>query len=237
MASTRIAKSEITIFSNADNMGCTKNKNIARVRRGSDTLFMLALYRNEDGGLQLGGNQQPDAKLLKPTELESVKAKLILDGDVIIDNLPLKLTDKHIAFELTKEMASSLGLYRIVLSVREADADYHDGYRDSTVGANLCVVVREGEEVTDPKQIDLHLAPLAKGEKGDKGDSAYDDYLKTTTDNPKKSKEEWLASFTGKTGKSAYQSYLETASDEPKMSELEWATGGWLVFAELLKRI
>ena len=74
-------------------------------------------------------------------------------------------------------------------------------------------------------------------QKGDKGDSAYDDYLKTTTDNPKKSKEEWLASHKGDTGKSAYQSYLETTSDEPKMSELEWATGGWLVFAELLKRI
>lgn len=219
-------------------MGCTKNKNIARVRRGSDTLFMLALYRNEDGGLQLGGNQQPDAKLLKPTELESVKAKLILDGDVIIDNLPLKLTDKHIAFELTKEMASSLGLYRIVLSFREADADYHDGYRDSTVGANLCVVVREGEEVTATKDtIDLHLAPLAKGEKGDKGDSAYKVYLATTTDNPKKTEEEWLASHKGDTGKSAYQHYLDTTSDEPKMSELEWATGGWLVFAELLKRI
>lgn len=216
-------------------MGCAKNKNIARVRRGSDTLFMLALYRNEGGGLQLGGNQQPDAKLLKPTELESVKAKLILDGDGrVIDNLPLKLTDKHIAFELTKEMASSLGLYRIVLSFREADDDYHDGYRDSTVGADLCVVVREGEEVTDPKQIDLHLAPLAKG---DKGDSAYDDYLKTTTDNPKKSKEEWLASFTGKTGKSAYQSYLDTTSDDPKMSEQEWATGGWLVVLEMLKKI
>lgn len=219
-------------------MGCTKNKNTARVRRGSDNLFMLALYRNEDGGLQLGGNQQPDAKLLKPTELESVKAKLILDGDGrVIDNLPLKLTDKHIAFELTKEMASSLGLYRIVLSVREADADYHDGYRDSTVGADLCVVVREGEEVTDPKQIDLHLAPLAKGEKGDKGDSAYKVYLATTTDNPKKTEEEWITSLTGNTGKSAYQSYLETTSDEPKMSQEEWATGGWLVFAELLKRI
>ena len=216
-------------------MGCEKNKNIARVRRGSDTLFMLALYRKEGGRLQLGGNQQPDTKLLKPTELESVKAKLILDGDGrVIDELPLKLTDKYIAFELTKEMAASLGVYSIVLSVREVDASYQDGYRDSTVGADLCVVVREGEEVTDPKQIDLHLAPLAKG---DKGDSAYDDYLKTTTDNPKKSKEEWLASFTGKTGKSAYQSYLDTTSDDPKMSEQEWATGGWLVVLEMLKKI
>ena len=219
-------------------MGCAKNKNIARVRRGSDTLFMLALYRKEGGGLQLGGNQQPELKLLKPTELASVKAKLILDGDGrVIDDLPLKLTDKHIVFELTKEMAASLGLYRIALAVREVDADYQDGDRDSSVSAELCEVVREGEEVTDPKQIDLHLAPLAKGEKGDKGDSAYDDYLKTTTDNPKKSKEEWLASFTGKTGKSAYQHYLDTTTDEPKMSEEEWATGGWLVFAELLKRI
>ena len=43
--------------------------------------------------------------------------------------------------------------------------------------------------------------------------------------------------MTGKTGKSAYQHYLDTTSDETKMSEREWATGGWLVFAELLKRI
>jgi len=235
VASTRIAKSEITIFSNADNMGCTKNKNIARVRRGSDTLFMLALYRNEDGGLQLGGNQQPDAKLLKPTELESVKAKLILDGNgKVIDNLPLKLTDKHIAFELTKEMAASLGLYRIALYVREADASYQDGYRDSSVATELCMVVREGEEVTNPKQIDLHLAPLAKGEKGD---SAYDVYLSTTTDNPKKSKVEWLASLKGDTGKSAYESSLATTTDDPKLSEDEWATGGWLVILEMLKKI
>ena len=99
------------------------------------------------------------------------------------------------------------------------------------------MVVREGEEVTDPKQIDLHLAPLAKGEKGDKGDSAYNVYLSTTSDNPKKTEEEWLDSLTGKTGKSAYQHYLDTTSDETKMSEREWATGGWLVFAELLKRI
>lgn len=223
---------------NEDNMGCAKNKNIARVRRGSDTLFMLALYRKEGGDLQLGGNQQPDTKLLKPTELESVKAKLILDGyGTVIDDLPLKLTDKHIAFELTKDMAASLGLYRIALAVREVDANYQDGYRDSSVATELCVVVREGEEVTDPKQIDLHLAPLAKGEKGDKGDSAYNVYLSTTSDNPKKTEEEWLDSLTGKTGKSAYQHYLDTTSDETKMSEREWATGGWLVFAELLKRI
>lgn len=220
---------------NEDNMGCTKNKNIARVRRGSDTLFMLALYRKEGGGLQLGGNQQPELKLLKPTELASVKAKLILDGDGrVIDDLPLKLTDKHIAFELTKDMAASLGLYRIALAVREVDANYQDGYRDSSVATELCVVVREGEEVTDAKQIDLHLAPLAKG---DKGDSAYDVYLSTTTDNPKKSKEEWLASHKGDTGKSAYQHYLDTTSDEPKMSEEEWATGGWLVILEMLRKI
>ena len=199
---------------------------------------MLALYRKEGGDLQLGGNQQPDTKLLKPTELESVKAKLILDGyGTVIDDLPLKLTDKHIAFELTKDMAASLGLYRIALAVREVDANYQDGYRDSSVATELCVVVREGEEVTDPKQIDLHLAPLAKGEKGDKGDSAYNVYLSTTSDNPKKTEEEWLDSLAGKTGKSAYQHYLDTTSDETKMSEREWATGGWLVFAELLKRI
>lgn len=167
----------------------------------------LALYRKEGGGLQLGGNQQPELKLLKPTELASVKAKLILDSDRrVIDDLPLKLTDKYIAFEITKEMASSLGLYRIALAVREADVDYQDGYRDSSVSAELCVVVREGEEVTDPEQIDLHLAPLAKGEKGDKGDDAYKVYLNTT-------------------------------KDDPKLSREEWATGGWLVILEMLRKI
>ena len=73
--------------------------------------------------------------------------------------------------------------------------------------------------------------------KGAKGDDGYQSYLDTTTDNPKKSRKEWLDSLKGKDGKSAYQSYLDTTSDEPKMSEQEWATGGWLVFAELLKRI
>ena len=62
-------------------------------------------------------------------------------------------------------------------------------------------------------------------------------YLETTTDNPKKSPDEFFESLKGAPGRSAYDSYLRTTKDTPKMSEEEWATGGWLVFAELLRRI
>lgn len=117
-----------------------------------------------------------------------------------------------------------------------------------------------------------------KGDKGDQGDDAYDtavnrglvstleqwveltrgvpgksvyqEYLDTTNDDPKKSKEEWLASLAGQdgksaydlaveagyegskesylaslkggTGKSAYQHYLDTTNDDPKLSVEEW---------------
>lgn len=59
--------------------------------------------------------------------------------------------------------------------------------------------------------------------KGDTGKSAYQEYLDTTSDDPKLSLEEWLASNKGETGDSAYQSYLKTTTDDPKLTEREWA--------------
>lgn len=59
--------------------------------------------------------------------------------------------------------------------------------------------------------------------KGDTGKSAYQEYLDTTSDDPKLSLEEWLASNKGETGDSAYQSYLKTTTDNPKLTEEQWA--------------
>ena len=59
--------------------------------------------------------------------------------------------------------------------------------------------------------------------KGDTGKSAYQEYLDTTSDDPKLSVEEWLASNKGETGDSAYQSYLKTTTDSPKLTEEQWA--------------
>jgi hypothetical protein len=69
------------------------------------------------------------------------------------------------------------------------------------------------------------------GVEGPTGKSAYQSYLDTTSDAPKKTEVEWLASLKGKdgtngtngtNGKSAYQSYLDTTSDSPKLSEADW---------------
>ena len=58
---------------------------------------------------------------------------------------------------------------------------------------------------------------------GRDGRDAYDEYLATTSDNPKKSKQEWLDSYKGETGDSAYKSYLKTTNDTTKMTEKQWA--------------
>lgn len=63
------------------------------------------------------------------------------------------------------------------------------------------------------------------GVPGPTGKSAYQSYLDTTADNPKKSESEWIVSLkgtNGTNGKSAYQSYLDTTSDNPKLSEADW---------------
>lgn len=68
---------------------------------------------------------------------------------------------------------------------------------------------------------DLHAFLLSLH--GRDGKDAYQHYLDTTTDNPKKSVEEWLASNKGEKGDSAYQIYLNTTDDEHKLTEKQWA--------------
>ena len=245
-------------------MGCcnkTQSKT-PKVRIGNDTIFSLVLFRRNGS---IGMSQAPEEKdVIDPRMLASIEAEIrneFGDSEAVVTNIDGKLLKLEVTKELTQRMG--LGRYRLGLKIREEDVRFTDGYRDVTLLAELCQVVSDGAEAGQANtEISVAIAQLATGKsayqhyldtttdnpkktlpewlashKGDKGDSAYDDYLKTTTDNPKKSKEEWLASFTGKTGKSAYQHYLDTTTDEPKMSEEEWATGGWLVFAELLKRI
>ena len=66
-------------------------------------------------------------------------------------------------------------------------------------------------------------AEVTQALRGAPGKSAYQEYLDTTTDNPKKSKKQWLDSLGGAPGKSAYQEYLDTTTDNPKLTEEQWA--------------
>ena len=210
---------------------CNKIKSDApRVRMGTDTIFSVVLYRHNG---EIGTSPDPNiADVIDPSPLANIEAEVLSAGRA--EAVDVRINDRLLNIELSKEITNrlGLGLYSLRLKVREVDSRFSDGYRDVTLMTDLCQVVPEGAYTGKPKEnVAVVIAQLATGK------SAYQLYLDTTTDNPKKSKEEWLASFTGKTGKSAYQSYLETTSDDPKMSEQEWSTGGWLVFAELLKRI
>ena len=179
--------------------------------------------------------------------------------------------------EQTKE--HGIGVYQVDLMYNETDPSYSDGKRLVHLSRRLCRVVKASDEtLAVPKEVTLEVAEALKGEKGDQGDdayttavnmglvstleqwveltrgvrgkSAYQEYLDTTSDDPKKSKEEWLASLAGRdgksayelavesgyegskesylaslkgdTGKSAYQHYLDTTSDNPKLSLEEW---------------
>nr|DAY24389.1 MAG TPA: hypothetical protein [Caudoviricetes sp.] len=211
-------------------MGCTNKtrSNAPRVRIGTDTIFSVALYRH-DGGIGVG--QTPDsADVVSPSELASIEAEIRNEFGVS-EGVVVKMEGKAIKLEVTKELTERMGLgqYKLRLKIREADARFADGYRDVTLLTDLCQVVSEGADVGKANaDISVAIAQLATGK------SAYQHYLETTTDNPKKSETEWLASLTGK---SAYQSYLDTTKDVPKMTEEEWASNGWLIMLETLKKL
>ena len=210
---------------------CNKIKSDApRVRMGTDTIFSVVLYRyNGEIGTIIGQHVEEE---IDPSTLVNIEAEVLSGGRA--EAVDVRINDRLLNIELSKEITNrlGLGLYSLRLKVREVDSRFSDGYRDVTLMTDLCQVVPEGAYTGKPKEnVAVVIAQLATGK------SAYQLYLDTTTDNPKKTLPEWLASLTGNTGKSAYQSYLDTTTDEPKMSEEEWATGGWLMFAELLKRI
>ena len=210
---------------------CNKTKsNAPRVRIGTDTIFSVALYRHNG---DIGASPAPNvADVIDPSTLVNIEAEVLSGGRA--EAVDVRINDRLLNIELSKEITNrlGLGLYSLRLKVREVDSRFSDGYRDVTLMTDLCQVVPEGAYTGKPKEnVAVVIAQLATGK------SAYQLYLDTTTDNPKKTLPEWLASQKGDKGDSAYDSYLATTTDNPKMSEEEWATGGWLVFAELLKRI
>nr|DAQ97815.1 MAG TPA: tail sheath protein [Caudoviricetes sp.] len=199
-------------------MGCTNKtrSNAPRVRIGTDTIFSVALYRH-DG--EIGTSPDPDvADVIDPHTLTKIDAEVLSDSG-LVEAVDVRIDGHLLTIEISQELTTrmSLGLYRLRLKVREEDARFSDGYRDVTLLADLCQVVPDGSDTGKPKaNISAVISQLASGE------SAYQIYLRTTSDNPKKSETEWVASLTGATGKSAYQIYLETTSDNPKKSETEW---------------
>ena len=214
-------------------MGCcnkTKGKTPS-VRIGTDTIFSVVLFRRNGS---LGMSQAPEEKdVIDPRMLASIEAEIrneFGESEVVATNIDGKLLKLEVTKELTQRMG--LGLYRLGLRIREADARFTDGYRDITLASELCQVVSDGAEAGQANtEISVAIAQLPTGK------SAYQHYLDTTTDTPKKTLQEWLASFKGEKGDSAYQSYLNTTTDNPKMTEEEWAAGGWLVVLEMLKKL
>ena len=214
-------------------MGCcnkTKGKTPS-VRIGTDTIFSVVLFRRNGS---LGMSQAPEEKdVIDPRMLASIEAEIrneFGESEVVATNIDGKLLKLEVTKELTQRMG--LGLYRLGLRIREADARFTDGYRDITLASELCQVVSDGAEAGQANtEISVAIAQLATGK------SAYQHYLDTTTDTPKKTLQEWLASHKGEKGESAYQSYLNTTTDNPKMTEEEWAAGGWLVVLEMLKKL
>lgn len=72
---------------------------------------------------------------------------------------------------------------------------------------------------TDAGRTPLSQSDWLAGLKGSAGKAAYQSYLDTTTDNPKKSESAWVASLTGP---SAYAAYVATTSDNPVLTQAQW---------------
>lgn len=195
---------------------CNKTKsNAPRVRIGTDTIFSVALYRHNG---DIGASPAPNVSdVIDPSTLVNIEAEVLSGGraeaaDVRIDGSLLNI---EVSKELTQRLG--LGLYSLRLKVREKDARFTDGYRDVTLLADLCQVVPDGSDTGKSKEnVSVIIAQLATGK------SAYQLYLDTTTDNPKKPLPEWLASHKGDKGDSAYDDYLKTTTDNPKKSKEEW---------------
>ena len=233
--------------------------NAPRVRIGTDTIFSIALYRH-DG--EIGTSPDPNmGDIIDPNDLASIEAEVRTEFGGT-EGVDVSIDGKLIKLEVTKEMTERLGLgdYKVRFQVRELDSRFSDGYRDVTLLSELCRVVPDGADAgLSHGNISVVIANLAEGK------SAYQHYLDTTTDTPKKSLQEWLASHKGEKGdsayqiylqttsdnpkkseeewlashkgKSAYQSYLDTTKDDPKMTEEEWASNGWLIMLETLKKL
>ena len=195
---------------------CNKIKSDApRVRMGTDTIFSVVLYRyNGEIGTIIGQHVEEE---IDPSTLVNIEVEVLSGGRA--EAVDVRINDRLLNIELSKEITNrlGLGLYSLRLKVREVDSRFSDGYRDVTLMTDLCQVVPEGAYTGKPKEnVAVVIAQLATGK------SAYQLYLDTTTDNPKKTLPEWLASQKGDKGDSAYDDYLKTTTDNPKKSKEEW---------------
>ena len=195
---------------------CNKIKSDApRVRMGTDTIFSVVLYRyNGEIGTTIGQNVEEE---IDPSSLENIEAEVL--SSIRAEAVDVRINSRLLNIEVSKELTQrlGLGLYSLRLKVREVDSRFSDGYRDVTLMTDLCQVVPEGAYTGKPKEnVAVVIAQLATGK------SAYQLYLDTTTDNPKKTLPEWLDSHKGEKGDSAYDDYLKTTTDNPKKSKEEW---------------
>ena len=195
---------------------CNKIKSDApRVRMGTDTIFSVVLYRyNGEIGTTIGQNVEEE---IDPSSLENIEAEVL--SSIRAEAVDARINSRLLNIEVSKELTQrlGLGLYSLRLKVREVDSRFSDGYRDVTLMTDLCQVVPEGAYTGKPKEnVAVVIAQLATGK------SAYQLYLDTTTDNPKKTLPEWLDSHKGEKGDSAYDDYLKTTTDNPKKSKEEW---------------
>ena len=226
---------------------------LRRMARGADNLLPIVVYRKgevesldapEPGDVPVRpeGMKNLEITLTNTTECGcSSKSAFRFDGGQIIVEISAELTNK-----LGK------GVYRLDFTYDEPNSHYADGMRHIALSKECCNVV-DPKDATEPMAAELRLEvqDMLKGEKGDKGDSAYDWavkeglcstpeqfvevfrgatglsayelYLATTSDSPKKTLEEWLARNKGEKGDSAYASYLATTTDSTPMTEKQWA--------------
>lgn len=239
---------------------------LRRMARGADNLLPIVVYRKggvesldapEPGDVPVRpeGMKNLEITLTNTTECGcSSKPAFRFDGGQIIVELSAELTNK-----LGK------GVCRLDLTYDEPNSHYADGMRHIALSKECCNVV-DPKDATEPMaaEIRLEVQDMLKGDKGDTGLSAYDWaveqglcstpeqfvevfrgatglsayelYLATTSDSPKMSLTEWLASNKGEKGDSAYQSYLKTTNDTTKLTEKQWANANDF-FYQLLFRI
>ena len=250
---------------------------IPRAARGADHLLTIVVYRKgEEESLNA---PEPGDLLVHPGVMEN-RQITITNTQCGCASKPtdVRIEGGLIKVELSGELTNKLGkgIYRLDLTYDELNSHYADGKRHIALSKEVCNVV-DPKDATEPMaaEIRLEVQAMLKGDKGDSafewavkqglcstqeqfvevfrgatGLSAYELYLASTRDSPKKTLEEWLDSIGGKDGKSvydlalddgfvgdlhafllsihgrdgkdAYQHYLDTTADNPKKSVEDW---------------
>ena len=226
---------------------------LRRMARGADNLLPIVVYRKgevESLDAPEPGDVPVRPEGMKNLEITLTNTECGCSSkptDVRIEGGQIRV---ELSGELTNKLGK--GVYRLDLTYDEPNSHYADGMRHIALAKECCKVV-DPKDATEPMAAELRLEVQAmlKGDKGDTGLSAYDWaveqglcstpeqfvevfrgatglsayelYLASTRDSPKKTLEEWLASNKGETGDSAYQSYVKTHTGGEVLSERDWS--------------